>query len=194
MDVGDVLIRTAPMAQYRGLARETSLPWEHVAAVLEDSGIVTGFETGHLAPAAFTAAVRDHLHRPELHHRQVRDAWNAVVADVEPKLATRARKLAETGRLVLASNTNPFHWTVVHGRLAAAGINAPAYLSFRIGYLKPAAEFFAELASSEPRVAEGAVYIDDREDNVAEAIGLGMTGCLHRNADSTAAFLDDLPG
>jgi putative hydrolase of the HAD superfamily len=192
MDVGDVLIRTAPMAQYRALARHTLLPWEHVAATLEDSGIVTEFETGRLAPAEFTAAICDRLRQPELHHRDVRNAWDAVVADVEPTLARRARKLSVSGRLVLASNTNPFHWEVVHDRLAASGINAPAYLSFRIGHVKPSPRFFAELASGEPRIAQGAVYIDDREDSVAEAVTLGMTGFLHRNVDSTAIFLDDL--
>jgi hypothetical protein len=44
VDVGDVLMRTAPMAHHREFARRTGLAWEHVADSIEGSGIVAAFE------------------------------------------------------------------------------------------------------------------------------------------------------
>jgi FMN phosphatase YigB (HAD superfamily) len=192
MDVGDVVVRTVPMAQCRSLARHTGLSWEHVAVAVDGSGIVTAFQTGRLAPAEFTAAVRGLLRRPALGHDRVREAWNAVVAGVEPVVAAAAARLAAAGRLILASNTDPFHWQVVRERLAEARVAAPACLSFEVGCTKPSPGFFAALVSGDPRVAEGSVYVDDREDSVAEAARRGMAGFLHRDPAVTAAFLGGL--
>lgn len=137
MDIGDVLIRTVPTAHYRELARRTGMAWEQVADTIESSGIVAAFERGQLTAAGFANAVRRLLSRPGLRTKEVEEAWNVVVAEPDPVLAPVAACLAAAGRLLLASNTNPFHWRLVRGRLAGVGINAPACLSFEIGCTKP---------------------------------------------------------
>jgi len=191
MDVGDVLVHTVPMAHYRALARYTGTPWERVAEIIEGTHIVSSFETGHMTPADFTDAVRALLSRPALRDQDVRRAWNAVVSDVDPVMTRVACRFAAPGRVLLASNTNPFHWQAVSARLAAAGVVAPACLSFEIGCAKPGRDFFAALAASYPQ-ATRAVYIDDRADNVTAAVRYGLTGLLHRDPADTAGRLSDL--
>jgi len=119
MDVGDVLIRTVPMARYQALARGTGIAWQHVAETMESSGVVSAFEIGRITAAQFTEVVRSLLRRRALGDDVVREAWDTVVADVDPVMAPLAAELAADGRLVLASNINALHWRVVSDRLTA---------------------------------------------------------------------------
>jgi glucose-1-phosphatase len=193
MDIGDVLIRTIPMAQYRKLAQCTRIPWEHIAERIEGSGSVTAFERGEITSADFVDALRRLLSYPGLSAIDVESAWNAIVAGPDPILAPLAASFATQGRLRLASNTNPFHWRVVRTTLASVGIYAPACLSFEVGYTKPDPRFLAALCAT-VRLADGpVVYVDDRLDNVNAACRRGLTGWVHRDSAVTAAYLRALP-
>jgi FMN phosphatase YigB (HAD superfamily) len=193
MDVGDVLIRTRPMAQYQALGKITRQPWRDVADLIEDSGIVAAFETGTAPVADVVQVIRKLLGRDDLTGPTIRGAWNTVMGEAEPTLVASARALSAAGRLILASNTNPWHWLVARTRLADSGVTAPAVLSFDVGHAKPALEFFATLGAADPRVnTPGTIYIDDRRDNVAAADRHGLTGWLHRDPNTTARRLGDL--
>jgi FMN phosphatase YigB (HAD superfamily) len=192
LDVGDVLVRTVPAAQYRALAARARCDHEQVAQVIEHTGIVHAFERGELTAARFAAAVSRTLYHPHLGVWDIRECWNSVVGEVDPLIVRPARLLASAGRLVLASNTNPYHWEVARQRLADAGLAAPACLSYEIGRLKPDPSFFDALAMSEPRLQAGAVYIDDRAENIAVAARRGWTGWLHREPSRTATYLNAL--
>ncbi|MGH3328956.1 MAG: hypothetical protein ACRDPT_14395 [Streptomycetales bacterium] len=187
-----MLIRTAPLAHHRELARRTGLPWRRVADDIENAGIVTAFERGQLTDVGFADAIRRLLSRPRLRTEEVEEAWNAVVAEPDPILAPVAAHLAAAGRLLLASNTNPFHWRLVRSRLAAVGINAPAWLSFEIGYAKPDQRFFAAVNAGEPQADARTAFVDDRSENVEAASQHGFIGWLHRHPASTARYLSDL--
>jgi FMN phosphatase YigB (HAD superfamily) len=192
MDIGDVLIRTVPTAHYRVLAKHTGIGWERLAEIVESSGAVAQFETGQLTSTTFPDALREVLSYPALGTAQVRNAWNAVVADVDPVVALVAAQLSDSRQLLLASNTNPFHWTVVRSRLAEAGIEAPACLSFALGIAKPDPAFFTALARTHRGRWRHGVYVDDRADNVAAAVQGGLHGWVHRDPAVTAQRLTDL--
>jgi len=192
MDVGDVLVETVPMAHYRELACRTGLTWEQVAGRIEGSGIVRGFETGRLTCTEFASEVRGTLGCPELRPEDVREAWNAVLARPDPVLAPIAACLAASGRLLLASNTSPWHWQVACRRLADAGITAPACLSFEAGHAKPDSRFFTALCRLGPRAGAGGVYVDDRPEHVEAAARHGLTAWLHTDARATARYLAGL--
>lgn len=191
MDVGDVLITTSPMAQYKALAQMAGVTWQQVADCIEDSGIVTQLERGALDEDQFGSQVRQLLKRPRLSIGDIHQAWNRVIAEVEPIVAGAAAQLAPQARLVLASNTNPIHWRLVHARLRHHGIEAPAVLSFQVGVAKPDPAFFTALRRAHPHL-DGAVYIDDRADNVAAAARAGLAGRLHQDPAETAAALRSL--
>lgn len=192
MDIGDVLIRTRPMAHYRSLSRLSGMTWEQVAEGLEGSGAVAAFERGHLDPPGFLAAAQQVLRWPGLSRDQLEQAWNEVVAGVDDTLAPWAARLAAAGQLRLASNINPFHWRAVSPRLADQQVTAPAWLSYEIGHTKPNSGFFTAVVSAEPAAGSGAVYIDDRPENVEAAVAHGMLGWLHRSPEETAGYLADL--
>lgn len=191
MDVGDVLITTSPMAQYKALAQMVGMTWQQVADCIEDSGIVTHLERGVLDEDQFGDQIRQLLKRPGLSIGDIHQAWNRVIAGVEPIVVGAAAELAAQARLILASNTNPIHWRLVRARLRDHGIEAPAVLSFQIGVAKPDPAFFTDLRRAHPDL-DGAVYIDDRADNVAAATQAGLAGRLHQDPAETAATLRTL--
>lgn len=192
MDVGDVLITTTPMAHYRALARRVAAPWRHVRAAIEDTGVITGFETGIVTPVEFTEVVRRTLAEPDLRHREILDAWTAVLGPLDPITTAAAAKAAAAGQLLLASNTNPTHWQLIQTRLSLAGIDAPACLSYLVGHAKPDAGFFRGLDDFIPARTQAAVFIDDRPDNVAAAVRHGLAGWQHTNSARTAAHITSL--
>lgn len=180
MDIGDVLIRTVPMAHYRELARRAGLAWEDVADRIESSGVVAAFERGERTALAFVESVRKLLAQPGLPASEIERAWNTVVAEPDPVLVPLAARLAAQRRLLLASNTNPLHWRLVRTRLAGVGIDVPAHLSFEIGYAKPDLRFFTALCAAAPQADGVAVYVDDRPENVEAARRRGLAGWVHR--------------
>ncbi|MGL5824376.1 MAG: hypothetical protein ACRCYU_05995 [Nocardioides sp.] len=191
MDVGDVLITTSPMAQYKALAQMVGMTWQQVADCIEGAGLVAQLERGALDEDQFGRQVRQLLKRPGLSVGDIDHAWTCVIAGVEPIVAGAAAELAAHARLVLASNTNPIHWKVVHARLHDYGIEAPAMLSFQMGVAKPDPVFFTVLRRTYPHL-DGAVYIDDRADNLAAAAQVGLAGRLHQDPSDTASYLRSL--
>ncbi len=189
MDVGDVLVRTVPMAHYRQLASHVGQDWRTVAAAIETSGTVSRFETGQLTEATFADALRAVLGCLWLANEDVQRSWQAIIGPADSDVGTIAADLARARRLVLATNTNPFHWRVVRNRLSELGISCPAFLSFEIGSAKPAQAFFDSLICAGLRGAREAVFVDDRVDNVEAARRCGWAGWLHRDAKETARYL-----
>jgi hypothetical protein len=188
MDVGDVLVRTSSGAQYRELARRTGCHPLGLAQLVSASGLPAALECGLVDETGFVDGLRDLLCFPNLTLADVQECWAAELVAVDPLLCEVAARWAEQRCLVLASNTNPLHWPLVCRLLASAGIRAPAYVSFEMGVTKPHPRFFAMVVDDPVRYA-GALYVDDRADNVAAAAAAGLTGWLHRDATKTAAYL-----
>ena len=188
LDVGDVLVRTVPMAHYRAIARWTKLEVGEVTSTIEGSGVVSAFESGAMTADEFAGAVSSLLGGRVL-PRLVEHFWDCVLAEMDDVVAVSARRLTTAGTLLLASNTNPFHWAIVRRWLSARGLCIPAVLSFQIGYTKPDPRFFDELCLAAGSAAGEITYVDDRRENVLGAIDRGMIGRLHHGSATTAGLL-----
>jgi glucose-1-phosphatase len=192
MDIGEVLVRTVPAGHVTALAELVGSTPAEVEARVDAAGLPAAFDVGELGEDDFVAAVRRVLERPGLSRDGVERAWGALIGPVDPVLASVAARFAAAGRLVLASNTDPFHWRVIRKLLAGAGIECPAHLSFRVGAKKPDAAFYTAVSTGPPPIAAGSWFIDDRPDNVAAASSHGLRGWLHRDPAATAAHLAGL--
>jgi HAD superfamily hydrolase (TIGR01509 family) len=190
MDIGDVLVRTVPKAHHRALAALAGRREDEVAGGID--AVAVAFERGELSEDDMVAAVRTGLGWAGLPAGEVERAWNEVIGAVDPVVAGPAARLAAAGRLVLASNTNPFHWRLIQVRLAAAGVDCPAYLSYEIGAMKPAPAFYTALAGGGRPVPAGSVFVDDKAENVAAAHDAGLTGWVHTDPAETAERLGAL--
>lgn len=192
MDLGDVLVRTVADAQYAALAELTGVPSPRWAAAADGTGLVAALEEGRVGFPAFAADLLARAGANPLPLADVEEAWNNVVGGLDDRVASAAAPLASQGRLLLASNTSPPHFARIHRLLVAAGIDAPACLSYEIGHRKPDDAFFLALADADARVRPGAVFIDDRAEHIAAARRHGLTAHHHRDSEATAAYLRSL--
>ncbi|MGH3713986.1 MAG: hypothetical protein ACRDT4_11080 [Micromonosporaceae bacterium] len=197
VDLGDVLVRTCPGAQYTALERLTGTPASQWATAADHSGLVPALEDGRIDFPTFTRCLATRAGSKPLPPQGAEDAWNAVIVGLDTHVAAAAALLAGQGRLLLASNTSPPHYARIRPLLAEAGIRAPACLSYKVGHRKPADAFFQALAAADPRVARNGVFIDDRAEHVAAAARHRMRARRHHDPRATAAYLrqlaDDLP-
>ncbi|TDC97487.1 hypothetical protein [Actinomadura sp. 7K507] len=180
------------MAQYRSLAYKTGRRWRWVADAIEECGVITGFETGAVSVQQFTDTVRSLFPHGCLSAQDVVVAWQSVLGFTVVEIVHAVRALAADGRLLLASNTNPLHWQSVTSHLLTARIEAPAVLSFEVGYAKPSPNFFSAIFDADQRVADQAIFIDDLEQNVTAARRCGIPGRMHTDPLETAKWLRKL--
>jgi len=192
LDIGDVLIGTRPMRQYRALAERSGLEWRQVATLLEESGVITEFELGEMRSTAFTRKVRHLVGGNGLSHNDVVEAWRSVIGSPVTEMIDAVRPLARERRLLLASNTNPIHWHYIRGLLAEAGIVAPRILSYEVGHAKPDPEFFAAVLRADERAGRISVFVDDRLENITAAAAQGLPGWVHRTPRESSDLLDAL--
>jgi len=97
------------------------------------------------------------------------------------------------------SNTDPIHWGELGPALEAIAVDVAP--SFRIGTMKPRADYFVRaLARLDVAPAE-VLFLDDRADNVEAARALGIHAVVVRGVDGARALLrqrgvieGDLPG
>lgn len=178
-DIGDVLIETVPGAHHQALAAVTGRPTAEVARLVESTGLLVDFERGTVDPATFAARVREVLGAPGLPDKTMATAWNAVIGQPATAIMDAVIPLALQGRLVLASTTNPWHWTLVRHRLTVAGLpDVPAILSFAIGTAKPDDAFYRAVCRQVGDAGD-AIFVDDRSVNVAAARRHGFPGWTH---------------
>jgi len=93
--------------------------------------------------------------------------------------------------LALLSNAGPDYASYFrHGPL---GDFFPAcYVSGELGLLKPHAEIYRHVLADLGITPAEAVFVDNRESNVAGAEALGITGHVFTDADKLRAFLESL--
>lgn len=195
-DVGDVLLTTRPGAHHQALAALTDRPVAQVAAAVEADRIVAQFERGELNGPAFAAALRTALAAPNLTDDDLRAACNAVLAAPVQQLVAPVAVLAARGQLVIASNTNPWHWPLVRQRLAAASLDVdsvPVVLSHEIGHAKPEAGYYEVLLRHIDHLPS-AVFVDDKRANIDAAREHGLEGWIHTDVAASAARITTLAG
>ncbi len=193
LDIGGVLLTTIDDAHLKNLAQSTGHPVAQITEVLHHSGLYDGFDAGRVDADQLAARLRDSLGSPDLTVDILAQAWNLMLGETDPVLCALAARLAAEDRLVLATNSNPFHAEGVRLRLEAAGLPAevPVLASYAVKVGKPDPAYFRalrEMLGDAPCLA----FVDDRERNIAGATATGFPAWHHRDAESTVAHLKAL--
>jgi HAD superfamily hydrolase (TIGR01509 family) len=108
-----------------------------------------------------------------------------------PEMAALFRRCCAARKTCVLSNTNDLHWNWVAHEFDLLQRAAATLTSFECGYYKPEPEIYA-LALERFGVADPAtaVFIDDREENIAAAVDAGMTASfVHAEVAETEARL-----
>lgn len=156
---------------------------EHVEAALFGEGRHDDLTTGKLDGDAFVAAAAAAL---AWDVDVVARHWREVVRFSDGGLAL-VEAVARVRRVAIWSNTDPLHWGQLGPALEAVAVDVAP--SFRVGTMKPRADYFARaLARLDVAPAE-VLFLDDRADNVAAARALGIDAVVVRGVAAAAGLL-----
>lgn len=151
--------------------------------------LLVEFETGRIEPESFAAQMME-LAELDLSLDDFTRGWrdmfwpNEQVVDLISHLKSRGY------RLFLGSNTNVLHATHYRRQFAATFDGFEGYiLSYEVGHMKPAREFFDACVRAAGVPASSCVFIDDVEANVEGARSAGLVGIHYVESTALVAEL-----
>ncbi len=154
-------------------------------------GIFEDLECGRLTPMQFVEALQPLCDRP-IDRAAVAHAWLGYVgAPVSELKLAYIDALRQRGvQVVLMSNTNPFvqEWAESPA-FSASGRTLASYmdrqvLSYEIGIMKPATDFFHYALRRYDLKAGECIFLDDSQANIDVAASMGLhTMLVSKNAD-----------
>jgi FMN phosphatase YigB (HAD superfamily) len=158
-------------------------PRDHVEAALFGDGRHDQLTTGELDGHAFVAAAAAALgHDVDV----VARVWREVVGFSDGGLAL-VQAVARVRKVAVWSNTDPHHWSVLGPALEAVAVDVAP--SFRLGTMKPRADYFVRALARLDTAPHEVLFLDDRADNVAAARALGIDAVVVGGVAAARAIL-----
>lgn len=191
-DLGGVIMTLDPAEALRRFKALGLSDAERYLDAYTQSGIFGNLEEGKITAEDFRSKLSS-LTGHELTFDECRHAWLGYRKDVPQRNLDLLKELrAKAYRLILLSNTNPFmmDWALsseFDGKGSSLNNYFDAlYLSYRLGIMKPAPDFFRQVLDNENILPEETLFVDDGPRNVEAAGKLGfMTMCPDNGSDWT---------
>lgn len=191
-DLGGVIMTLDPAEALRRFKALGLSDAERYLDAYTQSGIFGNLEEGKITAEDFRSKLSS-LTGHELTFDECKHAWLGYRKDVPQRNLDLLKELrAKDYRLILLSNTNPFmmDWALsseFDGKGSSLNDYFDAlYLSYRLGIMKPAPDFFRQVLDNENILPEEALFVDDGPRNVEAAGKLGfMTMCPDNGSDWT---------
>lgn len=191
-DLGGVIMTLDPaeaLCRFKALGLSDA---ERYLDAYTQSGIFGNLEEGKITAEDFRSKLSS-LTGHELTFDECKHAWLGYRKDVPQRNLDLLKELRAKGyRLILLSNTNPFmmDWALsseFDGKGSSLNDYFDAlYLSYRLGIMKPAPDFFRQVLDNENILPEETLFVDDGPRNVEAAGKLGfMTMCPDDGSDWT---------
>lgn len=191
-DLGGVIMTLDPAEALRRFKALGLSDAERYLDAYTQSGIFGNLEEGKITAEDFRSKLSS-LTGHELTFDECKHAWLGYRKDVPQRNLDLLKELrAKDYRLILLSNTNPFmmDWALsseFDGKGSSLNNYFDAlYLSYRLGIMKPAPDFFRQVLDNENILPEETLFVDDGPRNVEAAGKLGfMTMCPDNGSDWT---------
>jgi hypothetical protein len=183
-DLGNVL---APLDWNRAYARLIPHLPHGMAELLRSDrtafeNIIDGpcvdLETGKLGFGDFYRTISGKLGL-EIHEQLFHHIW-CDIFDVDRDIVVMGRWMAQCYGTWLLSNTSEAHYRWIVETFPEVVFYQGAALSYDLGVMKPAREYFIEALRRFDIDPAAAVFIDDREENVEGAVRVGINGIVYR--------------
>ncbi len=191
-DLGGVIMTLDPAEALRRFKALGLSDAERYLDAYTQSGIFGNLEEGKITAEDFRSKLSS-LTGHELTFDECKHAWLGYRKDVPQRNLDLLKELRAKGyRLILLSNTNPFmmDWALsseFDGKGSSLNDYFDAlYLSYRLGIMKPASDFFRQVLDNENILPEETLFVDDGPRNVEAAGKLGfITMCPDNGSDWT---------
>lgn len=191
-DLGGVIMTLDPAEALRRFKALGLSDAERYLDAYTQSGVFGNLEEGKITAEDFRSKLSS-LTGHELTFDECKHAWLGYRKDVPQRNLDLLKELRAKGyRLILLSNTNPFmmDWALsseFDGKGSSLNDYFDAlYLSYRLGIMKPAPDFFRQVLDNENILPEETLFVDDGPRNVEAAGKLGfITMCPDNGSDWT---------
>lgn len=158
---------------------------EDFEALVKEPAIA--LETGRIDLKRFQARIEQTLD-VSLNRDEFRRIWCDIFW-MDEKTVGLGEALSEWYGTWLVSNTSKAHYEWIIEKFPRVAFYRDAALSYRLGVMKPAKDYYVKALRQFGIQASQAVFIDDRQDNVDGALAAGMRGIVFENY---AQLVEDL--
>lgn len=181
-DLGNVIV---PFDFKRGYARIAELcpyPAAEVPARIRATGLVQPFETGQITAEDFVRQVSAVLGLKGS-YSEFCELWTSVFLPDTLVPESLLADLRERHRLLLLSNTNPIHYSMIRSTYPLLEHFHHCVLSYEIGSAKPDAKIYQEALGRAECRPEECFFVDDMLINVEAARRHGMDAVQFQSAE-----------
>jgi glucose-1-phosphatase len=187
-DLGHVIVDIHYDRFLKELGLDHTYSVDEILSQFIRSGLIASFESGHLSTDRFIAASRELL-QTDLNDSVLLSAWKAIIGDEKEGMNHILSSLAERHPLYLLSNTNEPHFREAIRRSPSLSFMKEYFLSYELKLLKPDPEIYRETVRRIGLAAGEIIFIDDREDNILSARGVGLNAIQFSDVPALSAQL-----
>lgn len=185
-DFGGVILDICPDLSRMEFAKMFG---KHNAVKLETSGLMQEYEKGQMDKAGFAENVRK-ITGANHSDEEIVKAWCAMLLEYKEPRIEWIKRLRNTHKLLMLSNTNDSHFEYFHNKLQAEyGVTFydlfdHVYLSHEMHLLKPSHEIFQAVIDEQKLDPSRTLFIEDTEKNAVSAQEVGLkTLVIPRNGN-----------
>lgn len=150
---------------------------------LEEEQVPQLYESGRMTRGEFIAKINQ-IGGTNYSEEEILNAWNAMLLAYQKPRIEWIKRLRNTHKLLMLSNTNESHFEYFHNKLIAEyGVTFyqlfdHVYLSHEIGLLKPSLEIFQKVIDEQQLNPQRTLFIEDTQRNVDAARQVGLQTLL----------------
>lgn len=150
---------------------------------LEEEQVPQLYESGRMTRGEFIAKINQ-IGGTNYSEEEILNAWNAMLLAYQKPRIEWIKRLRNTHKLLMLSNTNESHFEYFHNKLIAEyGVTFyqlfdHVYLSHEIGLLKPSLEIFQKVIDEQQLNPQRTLFIEDTQRNADAARQVGLQTLL----------------
>lgn len=181
-DLGGVILEFDHMIVCKKLSSFSNFSYDEVYNIIFESALNEDYDCGKITSEGFYKKVMESL-KIDIPFDLFKEFWcNIFWKDIS--MYNLIKELKEKGHILfLLSNTNEMHFEYIKEEFSILKEFDEFFLSYVIGYRKPDKEIFLKVLEKTRLNAERFVYIDDKEEFVMIAEGLGFKGIVYDNVE-----------
>lgn len=183
-DLGGVIINLDIPKTILEFNKLSNKPFESIYNQLQQTPIFDLFDKGQISEADFFYELNNSLSL-SLTHKQLLNAWNAMLLDIPIHRLELLNQLKQRYRIFLLSNTNETHITQFendlyqqHGYKNLEPFFEKVYYSCRINMRKPDREIFDFVLQENALSVSETIFIDDSPQHIEGALKIGINAHL----------------
>ena len=186
-DLGGVLLHVNFNLAMERLSNESGLSKQELNARIFSSGIKEKHDLGLVSSLDFYKHI---ITREEISFSSFQSIWSEIFTE-NRELIHYLSFYTKSCRLYIASNTDPLHYAFFCRNYPWVSLFTGFGLSFRLKSTKPSSEFYCKLCREFGINYQNALFIDDLQDNVRAAQGLGIKSHLFTDVAGLKLFMEN---